>query len=109
MKIYRERIKGITKITINKGVVGESLERRIERKINNNEPMDGMDNTPLIYTERKDGVGKGYDIRTDRWEVAVEASDTVHKGRAAKRDKKAKKEVIDLKNEEAGSQSTDGE
>lgn len=107
--IYNKNFKNESKIRVNKGYEGEPLERLIERKINNNEPMDGMDNVPLIYTEKIDGVMPGYDIRTDRWEVAVEASDKVSKGRAAKSKKKAAKKDVKIENEEIGNQSTDGE
>lgn len=34
---------------------------------------------PTIYTEKKDGVMPEYDIRTDRFEVAIEAIDKINK------------------------------
>ena len=52
------------------------------------------DGAPLIYTERKDGVQAGYNIKTDRWEVAVEAMDKVAKTKAAQRENRAKMEVV---------------
>lgn len=33
---------------------------------------------PTIYTEKKDGVLPEYDIRTDRFEVAIEAIDKIN-------------------------------
>lgn len=33
---------------------------------------------PTIYTEKKDGVMPEYDIRTDRFEVALEAMDKIN-------------------------------
>lgn len=33
---------------------------------------------PTIYTEKKDGVMPEYDIRTDRFEVAIEAIDKIN-------------------------------
>lgn len=37
---------------------------------------------PTIYTEKKDGVLPEYDIRTDRFEVAIEAIDKINKSAA---------------------------
>lgn len=34
---------------------------------------------PTIYTEKKDGVMPEYDIRTDRFEIAIEAMDKINK------------------------------
>ena len=35
------------------------------------------DGAPIIYTPFKEGVKPEYNIRTDRWEVAIEAMDKV--------------------------------
>ena len=37
---------------------------------------------PTIYTEKKDGVLPEYDIRTDRFEVAIEAMDKINQQKA---------------------------
>ena len=52
-------------------VEGERLELKIDRMTQNNEPIG--DSAPLIYTPRKDGVIAAYDIRTDKWDIALEA------------------------------------
>ena len=45
------------------------------RKIINGESNDMEDGVfPIIYTEKKDGVQPEFDIRTDRFEVAVDIS-----------------------------------
>lgn len=67
---------------------GEPIELKIERITSNNEPI--TDGAPKIYTERKDGVGSAYNIRTDRWEIASEAMDKVSGSIDARRDHKAK-------------------
>ena len=36
---------------------------------------------PTIYTEKKDGVQPEFDIRTDRFEVAIDAIDKIHQYR----------------------------
>lgn len=49
------------------------------RKIINGESNDMEDGVfPTIYTEKKDGVQPEFDIRTDRFEVAIEAMDKIN-------------------------------
>ena len=50
--------------------------------------------TQLLYQDRKEGVQAAYDIRTDRFEIAVEAMDKVAKSYAARREDRSN--VIDL-------------
>lgn len=93
-----------------KSYVAESIEHKVRRIVNNKEPI--KDGAPLIYTERKDGVQPSYNIRTDRWDVAVEAMDKVTRAHQAKREERAK--IIQMKNEnqnqkETGGQSIDGQ
>ena len=38
---------------------------------------------PTIYTEKKDGVQPEYDIRTDRFEVAIDAIDKINQSTAS--------------------------
>ena len=45
-----------------------------------------LDGAPPIYTDRKEGVKEAYNIRTDRWDIAVNAMDAVSRSKAAKRD-----------------------
>lgn len=49
------------------------------RKIINGESNDMEDGVfPTIYTEKKDGVQPEYDIRTDRFEIAIDAIDKIN-------------------------------
>lgn len=49
------------------------------RKIINGESSSMEDGVfPTIYTEKKDGVQPEYDIRTDRFEVAIDAIDKIN-------------------------------
>lgn len=49
------------------------------RKIINGESNDMEDGVfPTIYTEKKNGVQPEYDIRTDRFEVAIDAIDKIN-------------------------------
>lgn len=61
---------------------GESIEKKVARLIDNNEPI--TDGAPLIYTEKKDGVVQGYNIRADKWDIAIDAMDAVNKTKIAK-------------------------
>ena len=54
------------------------------RKIINGEAYNLEDGVfPTIYTEKKDGVQPEFDIRTDRFEVALEAIDKINKSAAS--------------------------
>ena len=55
----------------------ERLELKIDRMTQNNEPIG--DSAPLIYTPRKDGVIAAYDIRTDKWDIALDAMEKVNR------------------------------
>lgn len=76
----------------NDSVEGETIEEKVNRIVNNKEPI--KDGAPLIYTDRKEGVRAGYNIKTDRFEVAVEAMDKVNKSAIAKRDNVAKMDIV---------------
>ena len=61
---------------------GESIESKVRRITENNEPI--TDGAPIIYTNREDGVLPAYNIRTDRWDVAQAAMDAVNQANLAK-------------------------
>lgn len=53
------------------------------RKIINGEANNMEDGVfPIIYTEKKDGVQPEFDIRTDRFEVAIDAMDKINQSAA---------------------------
>lgn len=54
------------------------LRKIISGEANNME--DGV--FPTIYTEKKDGVQPEFDIRTDRFEVAIDAIDKINQSAA---------------------------
>ena len=58
-------------------VEGERIELKIDRMTQNNEPIG--DSAPLIYTPRKEGVIAAYDIRTDKWDIALDAMEKVNR------------------------------
>lgn len=85
-----------TLLNVNTSYEGETIEQKIRRIVNNKEPIN--DGAPLIYTERNDGVQPQYDIRADRFEIAVDAMDSISKTHIAKREDRHKTE--DEKNKE---------
>lgn len=80
---------------------GETIEQKVNRIVNNNEPI--TDGAPIIFTERKDGVLPEYDIRTDRWDIAITAMDKVNTDKIARRENKA--DLKDVPNKKDGSPS----
>lgn len=54
------------------------LRKIISGEANNME--DGV--FPTIYTEKKDGVQPEFDIRTDRFEIAIDAIDKINQSAA---------------------------
>lgn len=77
-----------TSLKLNQSTIGESLETKIERMISNKEPI--KDGAPIIYTERKEGVRASTNIRTDRFEIAIEGTDKIAKSYKARREERAK-------------------
>jgi hypothetical protein len=80
---------------------GETIEQKIRRITNNNDPI--KDGAPLMYTDRKDGVKPEYDIRTDRFEIALDAMDKVSKTNIAKREAK-----MNIVKDDGGAESSNG-
>lgn len=73
--MYKTIKNSTTSITINRAVEGETIEMKMRRITQNKEPI--KDGAPPIYTARKDGVNPNTNIRTDKWEYAVEAKDYI--------------------------------
>lgn len=91
MKTTRRLVSNST-LFINNSLEGESIEAKVCRIVNNGEPIS--DGAPLIYTERKEGVKEEYNIRTDRFDIALNAMDYVTASNRAKRDNFGKPETI---------------
>lgn len=82
--MYKRQLIKPTSLQINQGFIGETLEKKINRIVNNKEPI--KDGAPIVYTERKDGVKPEMNIRTDRMEIAVEKMDYIARANEAKRE-----------------------
>lgn len=71
-----------TNFDINESVEGKSVEEKMREITINGQPIDNA--APLIYTDKKDGVLPQYDIRTDRWDIALETTDKIARTNTAK-------------------------
>lgn len=76
MKTARNRKGSIS----NPNLAYQAEPREVKlRKIISGESSNMEDGVfPTIYTEKKDGVQPEYDIRTDRFEVAIDAIDKIN-------------------------------
>lgn len=76
-------MKTINKIRVNnfEGMIemtekGETLIKKIQRILDENEPL--TDGAPMIYTPKQAGVRDDCNIRTDKWDLAMNAMDKVN-------------------------------
>ena len=76
-------MKRINKIRVNnfRGMIkanepGETLIKKVQRILDEGEPL--TDGAPLIYTPKKEGVRPDCNIRTDKWDIAMQAMDKVN-------------------------------
>lgn len=85
---------------------GECIEKKVQRVVTENEPIE--DGAPIIFQERADGVKPEFNMRTDRWEVAIEAMERVSDEELSKYTKTQAKpgEDIDFKNEQKVEENT---
>ena len=55
---------------------GETLIKKIQRILDENEPL--TDGAPMIYTPKQAGVRDDCNVRTDKWQLAMDAMDRVN-------------------------------
>lgn len=60
----------------------KTIESAIAVMMENKEQIKAE--SPMIYTEKKDGVLPQYNVRTDKWDIAQKAMDRVNKEKIAK-------------------------
>lgn len=82
-------------INCNNSTVGQQLHTKIQDILENGDQNE-LKQKPIIYTEKSEGVKEGYNIRTDKWEIACETADKMHKIRAVKGEEKAKGKLIKM-------------
>ena len=96
-KVPKFKKSSIIRITEEKG---DLLQTKIKRLLKNKE---NLDEAPLIYTEKKDGVQPQYNIRTDKWEIAIDAMDKLNTIRHAKSENRRAGKVVELNpNDDSG-------
>lgn len=81
-------IRNRSSLIINEAEEGESIEEKFARIMENGEGI--TDGTQPIYTEKSEGVNPAYNIRTDRFEIALEGYDAITRSRIAKSEHAAK-------------------
>lgn len=108
MKSYKQPTWPTTKLIINNTKEGEHLETKLERAQNNKEKVDTDMQAPIIHTERKDGVQAAYNIRTDRFDVALAATTAVEKSYTNKRRERHKPKDQGQQNDPGPTEPTEG-
>lgn len=92
--MYKTNKPNRTSIRCNESTEGERLEEKIERILNNKEPI--RDTAPVMYLDRADGILPQYDIRTDKWEQMTENQDKLAEASLAIRESKKDSKIIEL-------------
>lgn len=103
--MYKRNVMQKTTIERNEKMVGESIEKAVFRMVHNKETMPA--GTGNIYTERKHGVLAGYNIRTDRFEIAQMAMEKVTKSAVGRREASIKQRE-EKDNEVSGAEPIQG-
>jgi hypothetical protein len=80
--MYRKVNYKKSTVTSVKVFEGERIEKRVERIINNAEPI--TDGAPIVYTERGT-IDPNYNHRTDLWEIATDNMSVVHRSETVKK------------------------
>lgn len=106
--MYKQNKPEKTSIHYNESYEGETIEAKIRRMLLNKEPIKDP-GTMLQYSDRADGVLPEYDIRTDKWENAVELADKVQKTYQAQRDERLGKKAKEGMEKEAKSDQKPGD
>ena len=75
--MYRKIKRVPTSLNVNQSMEGETIEQMIDRRLNNGESATDTITKELIYQPREEGVNPNYDIRGDKMELAIMASDKV--------------------------------
>lgn len=92
-------------MNVNTSYEAESMVEQLRRIMENNDPIEDV--APIIYTDKKNGVMKEYDIRTDRFDVALDAMGVMREAELAEL---AKSESVPTTNAgESGEEGVQGQ
>lgn len=86
---------------------GETLIKKIQRILDENEPL--TDGAPMIYTPKEAGVRADCNIRSDKWEIAMNAMDKVNNYKLSQYLKKGEAEAPNVGDKKAESGEGTGE
>lgn len=86
--MYKLPTRTIGTLNVNNSVEGDTIENKIFKATSLKQPLD--QSGKLLYTERKQGVLAETDIRTDRFAVAIDATDKIAKSYSARREERHK-------------------
>lgn len=93
-----------TTLTVNTSYKAKPLERVLAEMIHRGEDADTT-MRPLSYQDRGNEVDAAFNIRTDRFDIALDAENAIERGEVAKREHMA---LLEKKKEE-GTDATDVE
>lgn len=77
-----QRVKST--IVVNESQKGEMLHKKVQRIMETGEKID--DGIPEIFTDRNAGINPDHDIRTDKWDQALDMIEKYDAAEAAKGD-----------------------
>ncbi|AXH74752.1 MAG: hypothetical protein [Microviridae sp.] len=101
--IYSIKARSKTRMQGRETYEGETLESKIARMLEDNDPITEI--SERIYGTREEGVIPSTNIRSDRWDAAVDAMDAANQSKIARRE--AKREKAE-KGNTMGDQAKDG-
>jgi hypothetical protein len=90
--MYKIPLKNKKGINLNQSIEGESIELQVSRAMRNKQKLEGQ--TPLMYTERRQGVMPSTNVRTDRFEIAIDATEKIAKSYKARREEKPTMKLV---------------
>lgn len=83
MKKFRKMTTSRQRLNTTEEFNGESIEQKVRRTMESGAPIEAI--SPMLYTERKEGVRADTNIRTDKWDVAQQAMTTIADGMRTRR------------------------
>jgi hypothetical protein len=79
--MIKHKIKRNNNLKVNNSYSAESLERTIERRLSNGDDLN--DKVNLLFYDVSDGVMPGTNVRTDRFDVALDGMTMIEKTKKA--------------------------
>lgn len=106
--MYKKKLRFTARVNVNNSQEGESIERRMERLMNNDE-TEAVESKDLIYGRPDEDVNPNTDIRADHWADAHEKGSKLIEEQDAWKDNRKKMKIAkeeEAKKAEKGSEKT---